>query len=371
MTVLCGMSLIVLLVLAAFLVDIAWMSVIQSEAQLASDVATRGALTAFVNDRSNNNYAGRVRNAQAVGETIFESFEIGSDVLDVDPTSFQFGHRNADDVFVEKLPNRRGRGSASAVRLELPNANPNGFDLFLTPIFGVDQFNTSPSTTVSFDPIDVVLCLDMSRSMAWEVGSQNGPGGVTIHQPVVPGSRWLELVDSVELFLDKAEERSPSLQISLVTFGGGEFKEVPSPWDTNPSRIDTDLDFIFAAREPIRTKMDFITNSVLGWRTPTKEALAQTIIVFDTQSSPASRKILVLLSDGAATTGPPIDAAQTVADDGVTIHTIYFAGTARGEQPMRDIATLGGGMYLDADNTTELDDAFDRILSLLSVRMVE
>ena len=57
--VLTAVSLVIMLFFAALLVDVAWMSSIHSEAQLASDISTRGALTAFVNDTSKDSYAVR------------------------------------------------------------------------------------------------------------------------------------------------------------------------------------------------------------------------------------------------------------------------------------------------------------------------
>jgi len=56
MTVLGAFSMVILLAFAVILIDIAWMSVIQTEAQVASDVAARGALTAFINDKSKDSF---------------------------------------------------------------------------------------------------------------------------------------------------------------------------------------------------------------------------------------------------------------------------------------------------------------------------
>lgn len=80
---------------------------------------------------------------------------------------------------------------------------------------------------------------------------------------------------------------------------------------------------------------------------------------------------MVLLSDGVHTTSSPIPAAKLAHQEGITIHTLYFAGEEGGEAPLEEIATTTGGMALNADNKDELDQAFDQILSLLSVSLVE
>ena len=289
-----------MLVFAALLIDVAWMSTIQTEAQLASDVSARGALTSFISDRSDDSYEVRVARAQGVGETIFENIKVGRATVDIDSTAFEFGIRSDSGEFSESSE------FANAVQINLPNVKSDGFRLFLAPLFGVNDFNTSPSSTVAYRPIDVVLCLDISRSMAWSVDNNRPPASIgTIHAPPVEGSRWVALVNSVNLFLQKAEDQSPSLRISLVTFGGGQRKVIDTPWDSTRTRIATDFDFVGAARSDIESSLNFITDNVLGWRTPTKEALDLTRTNFTSNSFEGNRKIAILLSDGLATTGSP------------------------------------------------------------------
>ena len=208
--------------------------------------------------------------------------------------------------------------------------------------------------------------------MAWTVNANRPPASVrTFNVPPVAGSRWLALVDSVNLFLQKAETQSPTIRISLVTFGGGQRKTVDSPWDEIPTSIQTPFNYIVAARSDVESKMDFITDNVLGWQTPTKQALELTKINFATNSFDTVEKVAILLSDGRATTGTPIDAAAALAAEDVTIHTIYFAGDSRGVREMQLLAQAGNGLALNADDEAELDEAFSQILALLSVTLVE
>ena len=364
--VLTAVALVIMLVFAALLVDVAWMSTIHTEAQLASDVSARGALTSFVSDRSDDSYQVRVVRAQAIGKTIFENITLGSEPVDVDPTAFEFGVRTDSGDFSQNS------SFANAVRLDLPNVKSDGFRLFLAPLFGVENFNTSPKSVVAYKPIDVVLCLDISRSMAWTVNANRPPASVgTLHAPPVEGSRWLALVDSVNLFLREAEQQSPSLRISLITFGGGERKVVDSPWDEIRTSVQTPFDYIGAARSDIESKMNFITDNVLGWRTPTKQALELTQTNFAANSFDGVEQVTILLSDGRATTGSPSNAAAALAAEDVTIHTIYFAGDPRGVGEMQAVADAGNGLALNADDEAELNDAFNQILALLSVTLVE
>ncbi len=367
MIVLTAVSMVILLAFAALLIDVAWMSTIQSEAQLASDIAARGALTSFVNDKSEDSYDARVRRAQSVGETLFENTTVGRATLQVDPEAFVFGVRAEDGTFSNST-----RGTANAVEVQLTNLNPDGFGLFLGPLFGVDTFNTSASTTVSFSPIDVVLCLDISRSMAWRLDRNRPPASVgTILAPPVEGSRWIALVKSVNQFLEQAEEQAPSLRISLITFGGGIRGKTVTVWDNEQARVQNEFEFIGAARAPIEASLEFISSEVLAGSTAVLEGLELAHQMFRDDSLDTTEKICILLSDGVATTGSPLEVAEALGLDGITIHGIYFAGDVKGLSQLQSVADAGGGMLLHADSTTQLDEAFNRILALLSVSLVE
>ena len=80
---------IVLLALAMLLVDVAWMSVIQTEAQVASDLAARSSLTAYANDQSGQDFDYRKARAQRIGELVFESSNIGRGSIDISPDDIQ------------------------------------------------------------------------------------------------------------------------------------------------------------------------------------------------------------------------------------------------------------------------------------------
>lgn len=367
MTVMGAFSMVILLGFAVFLVDIAWMSVIQSEAQVASDVAARGALVSYINDNSTDSFAVREARAQLIGKTIFESHTIGRNSIVIDPTAIDLGLLGEDGTF------KSDSGFANSVRINMDQVKPEGFPLLLAPlVFGTNSFNVSASSLVAYRPIDVVLCLDISRSMSQKVGGNGVPeGGVTQHAPPIPLSRWFGVIDSANQFLSRAEVQSPSLRVSLVTFGGGVKEKVVSPWDDTKTRVETDLEFIGAAQKEIGERLDFISQNVLGWKTPTKQGIAESRKVFRDQSAEDVTKVMILLSDGVATSGNPIPEARAAGEDGITIHTIYFSGSIKGLVPMENIALNAGGMALNADNLTELDEAFSQVLALLSVSLIK
>ena len=172
--------------------------------------------------------------------------------------------------------------------------------------------------------------------------------------------------------MQSAESQAPSLRIALISFGGGEHRRVFTPWDEDETRLMNGFDFIGANRSNIEDSLDFISSHPLAIQTPTKEALELSRTVFQQNSLEATGKVCILLSDGRSNTGDPLAAATALAQDEVTIHTIYFSGGEPvGPAELQAISNEGGGLALNADNEQQLDEAFKQILSLLSVSIVE
>ena len=373
MIVLCAVSMIVLLALAMLLVDVAWMSVIQTEAQVASDLAARSSLTAYANDQSGQDFDYRKARAKRIGELVFESSNIGRGSIDISPDDIQLGVQDSDGTIAQD------RGFANASLVDFPTVG-NGFGFFLAPMFGHDRFDTGARSLASYSSVDIVLCVDMSRSMVRVPGSGAIPPGATLispnanlaDHPPLPGSRWVAANDSIVLFLNKAEVQAPTLRVGMVTFGGGERKRVDSPWDDSATRVSADLDLIGQGQKNnINSALDFITNNTLGINTPTLEGLELSLQHLQARSNKQTDRMIILLTDGRPTSGDPLPTANDIAAEGITIHTIYFSGGRDSADDLKALSDAAGGLNLRPDNQTELDNAFDQILALLSVRLVE
>lgn len=87
------------------------------------------------------------------------------------------------------------------------------------------------------------------------------------------------------------------------------------------------------------------------------------------RDSEARSKVIILLTDGANNAGlDPITAANAVRALGMRIYTIGMGrpgSTELNEDVLRDIVTFTGGLYFRAEDTTGLQQIYDRINTLV------
>lgn len=368
MMVLCAVSVVVLLAIAALIVDGAWVSVIRTEAQVASDLATRSTLTAYMLDRTDDQFDQRKRRAQRIGEHVFEQSHIGQTSVDIDSSDVKLGLQTVDGGFDES------KNFANAALIDLPQVDDKGFGLILAPIFGHDFFNTSARSKAAFRPLDVVLCVDMSRSMVFLPGAEEvPPPNGSLHEPVVAGSRWLTAVESVNSFLDKAKQDVPAIRAGLVSFGGGVHHIVDTPWDDNAARTMTDIAPLARVNGNIRANLNDISTHPLGWTSQILEGLGKSYNLLQAQSSPEVQRVIILLTDGSTAEGEALalPVAEAIGEEGVIIHTVYFSPQPGTKASVAALSEAANGLALTPNSKEELDEALDYILATLSVRMVE
>ena len=82
-------------------------------------------------------------------------------------------------------------------------------------------------------------------------------------------------------------------------------------------------------------------------------------------------KSIVLMTDGNFNVGgTPIPSAVVASGRGHSIHTVTFSSGAN-QAIMREVADIGGGRHLHADDGADLVTAFREIARALSVTLVE
>jgi hypothetical protein len=110
---------------------------------------------------------------------------------------------------------------------------------------------------------------------------------------------------------------------------------------------------------------------------------ARADVINGVYTRPEALKIIVLLSDGvpnrcaggvSCTDTQASDyarsQAQLAAADGITIYTIGL-GLNLDEALMQDLADIGNGVYVPSPTAADLDATFDKIASLIKVRILE
>ena len=350
---------ILLLTISCITINSNWLLYHRINAQNTADLA---AMSALARIQSDPDTGARIYNAKVLGSRIYDlNYDRASEGLDSDEVQLGFLVDPDEDeptfVRAEELD-----AAVSAVQILEPQSASNSVQVFLANMLGAnDSVRIVANSTVGTKAVDIMLCLDASRSMN-RLSSSNGfpSGGSSINEPPLPGSRWFELKDTVRSFLDELRETNPNARVGLVTFGGG--------WPLESWGISgLDYDMARTELEPTLTVSDevlgindtldsYATNYIaLGRGTSIYDGIQDAVAAMD---NPNATRHIVLLSDGQPwQPGRPntMVAAANAANKNITIHTISFSGTF---STLVKVAEETSGLTFTASNQSELNNAF-------------
>ena len=361
-----------LILALGLMVELNWLSASRFEAQSASDLATRSALARLYDNTTNLDQLA-IDEAKDLGVEIYQR---NFPSLPIAAADLDFGRLDGTTEDFEVLANENQFIDITASRVE----HQQRFTPLLGTLLAQSDIDLPVFTVAETGRFELYLALDASRSMnrTADGATEFPPGGTTIDEPPLPGSRWFTLLEEVENFLDLVEQTdtgtgaSASL-IGLTTFGGG-----LNPFMT-PSPLDADFGrFEFAAaplavNNPliIQRLEDYSQLPALGVGTSIYDGVQLATQQLQTTQTPR-QQFIVLFSDGfQAVNGQrpnELEAAQDAANLGITIYTIAFATD---NQNLADIAKITGGESFSANNQQELQDAFTAIARSLSTRVAQ
>jgi hypothetical protein len=173
--------LVVMLALLAFSVDLGYMITVESELKRATDAAAlagAGALTEGSDNATSEAFAYLARNPIA-GQTIYKSDgwsaysaewlaqhpeEFTTKLGDWDPSKAPGSDLYHDARFSEY---QASDGTQPPSAIEITATRPNS-PLFFAKIFGQNSFSVKAQTIARYQPRDIVLVLDFSRSMDFD-----------------------------------------------------------------------------------------------------------------------------------------------------------------------------------------------------------
>ena len=320
---------VILFITAAFAIDVARIHVTRSELRTATDAAAKAGIEALGREQST---AAGVEAALAVAR---ENIVAGRGML-LDPDQIVFGTsgQSPDGSFFFN----EGGTPLNSVRVvgEKTAGSPAGpARLFFAPIFGLSDFEPVQVATATRIDRDIALVLDVSGSM-----SLNG--------------RFEALANALDVFLSELDATPQRENLSLTVY---------STEDRKVQDLTNNLNDI----------RDAFANESPGGFTAIGQGLETGLdsILNDPNARPFALKSIILMTDGNQNTGiSPELIAPNAQEAGVVVHTITFSEGAN-EALMAQVADIGEGIHLHADNDQELIEAFETIAKQLQVLLIE
>lgn len=358
-----------LLMFAAFSVNLAYMQVMREQLRVASDAAAKAALVKLgaTQDKAA---------AAAFGRQVAERNLVGGKPPQIDAGDIVFGNAVSDKYGIysfkaDAMPLNAAQVTGSATR-----------PLFLRTFMPTGSFTTSQTSVTTRISHDVCLVLDRSASMAFDLSNREFTYPPDVSEgkhplqsyftpPSPTTSRWQALSSAVRAFIGTLQDRNLDVNVALVTYA--EYYSFGAYGATDAS-LDVNLTQNY---RQIIDAMDAWGRRPLLGDTNIEAGLA---LAATEMTGPRSRltadRTIILLTDGVPTSGNPDVASLTLNSRGnsqIVTHVITFGGQASSgtyQALMMNAAANGNGMFFNAPTSEQLQEAFQSIADSLPAVLI-
>jgi len=338
----------VLLTLAVFAINLAYVQVINTKVQIVTDAAARASGRVYGETQNEEE-------ALAAAQQMAALNPIESIVVTLEASDLEFGlseRKTKDQAYSFKVAEK-----GNSVRVTTKSfADGAGACLhaFFPAFSGTLDIRPQCVATHSQTTLDVAVIVDRSGSMAFAANEnsrgqtpQAAPDGWSYGDPVPPNSRWLDLVVSVDSFCNELTNTAKTEKVGLVSY-------------SNYVTRDVNLTDQYAL---IHDSNQLISHKFSGGMTNVGGGILEGIatVTEPKHCRPWATNALVLMSDGNHNTGTaPLTAAAEAAKLNIPIYTVSFSAEAD-TVLMQQIADMTGGTHYHAIDAQQLNEAFRKI----------
>ncbi len=387
MLVLIGFLLTVSLVMIVFAVDVSYMQLTRSELRAAADAAAKAGVENLRRTQSETFAADAAIHVGSLNTVGGKPLYLTGDNLEFGQVALQ---KDGSWAFTPGVdPPQAMRVSAS-----LTKGSASGpVHLFFGGMFGHSTFSPSITAVASQFDQDIVLALDRSHSMTFDLsgvdwkyppGIPGYPLGITC-PPHPTLSRWAALMKAVDQFDDILSNANLQPRVGMVTWSSEVTKNSLEYQLTKVTSAVTSRDLeltdlvangssgkVKRKKKGLKKKIEPRALNVMLGATNMAAGFSESLsMLLADKSRPLARKSIVLLTDGLWNEGQnPIEVAKQAKANGVIVHAITFLPGAD-QATMIQIANLTGGRHYYAQNAAELEDAFRDLAFAMPVLLTE
>ena len=368
---------VVMIALLMFTVDISYMQMVRTELRVAADVAVKAGVVTLRETQDVDKSKAKVQEILRVNQVAGKALEISDENIAIgNSTQAEDGSWKFND----------GKKPFNSIKLEVgfDEKSANGtVNLFFSRYFTNSTFSPRVTAIASNTQTEIILCLDRSHSMCWDLSGNDWQYPPKImkkkdpykYKPDKKESRWAALTEAVDTFIDVVQKQEPKPRVALITWGSLIDENTPEGAATGlyfpASTLETQLN----ENDKIKMKKIVVGKSDAPMLGGTEMSTGITTSVTELEQpyvNPLASRVIILMSDGKWTHGyEPIIAAQAARDKGIIIHTIGFLNEANSTDTLRLIAETTGGKYYPASNREELIAAFTELSIQLPVVLTE
>jgi Flp pilus assembly protein TadG len=359
----------ILVLLVGFAVNVAYMELVRTQLRISCDSAAKAGLISIGATQNTTT-------AQNFARTVSATNLVGGKILQLSNSNIEFGNatKNGGGTYVFSS----GGTPINASRVTGTTTVPYLFGAFMPN----GNFNVTQVSLTARVAYDIALVLDRSASMAFDLSGNEfvypsdralfSPLQAYFTPPSPTGSRWNALTDAVDTFVSVLQSRNIDAHVCLVTFAEnysfGNYSATEASLDVKLTPTYSQI--VTGMNAWSQTPLLGDTNMQAGL------ALSQSELTGPRARATANR-LMILLSDGVATTGNTNIASLTQAarqSSSIVTYTIAFGGEAASGTPqamMAGAAASGHGVFYNAPSAAQLQTAFQQIADSLPAVLID
>ena len=348
----------VLLIIAAFAINVAHFESVRAEVQVVTDAATRAAAREYLLTNDKNL-------ALAAAQDLASRNPVnGGYVVPLTMSDLEFGvgvRANVGDPY-----SFTNTGSGNAVRITTNTlADGSSGIMPILPILS-NQMQPRMTAVSTQGVIDVALVVDRSGSMAYAANEvtpttfppapASAPSDWEFGDEVPPNARWLDLVGAVNVFINEMNN-SPTDELCSLTFYN----------ESSDLRVNLTSNYspMLAELQAVSDNFTSGGTNIGGGMLTAKSSLNSS------HGRPEASKVVILMTDGVHNIGTgPLSAANQLANNGVTLFTVTFSDEAD-QAIMQQAAQRADGKHYHAVDAAQLQAAFREIARSLPSLLTE
>ena len=352
----------ILLVILGFAVDYAYMQKTRNEVRVIADLGAKAAADTLART------GGDVDAAIDAAQFIASNNVVAGKSLTLPPDQIVFGRANeqADGTY-NIIDGQTPFNSVSVIADRSKGSTDGPGRMFFGQLYGRPTFDAVQQSSASFRDVEIVLVLDRSGSMKYNVDGDTEMSEKDRRRCLkpLPVSRWVALDKAMALFLRELDATQVQERVGMVTFASNATRTCSKdPVTVEEATLDAPLS---QNLDSIRTEMDRLNSEVWFGGTNIRAGIAMAREHFATNGNPEVDQLIICLTDGKHNQGEgPFGEAQLAGQAGIKIHTITF-GEGADEATMLEMSEETGGEHFHAPDADTLNRVFKRLAGTFAI----